>query len=64
MNNVTFIGTLFCLSLVIMSCSPEQSAEEKSGVIPEHQLEALEKAKEAEGLLQDMEQERQKQLEE
>lgn len=50
-------------SLFTLGCSPDTTTSEKAGVIPEHQLKALEQAKQTDDLLKEAEKQRQKQLE-
>lgn len=55
-----FIFVLLCLSVV--ACSSDKK-EKPTGVIPEHQLQALEKAKETEDLMKKKMEEANKQIE-
>lgn len=49
------LSAMLLAAAVITGCGSEQEAEKAEGVIPEHQLKALEKAENVENLLEDAE---------
>ncbi|MCR8922518.1 hypothetical protein NO559_07020 [Dasania sp. GY-MA-18] len=59
MNTLKY-STLFALIILIASCG---KSEEPAGVIPEHQMQALESAKNVEQVLKDAEQQNRQQIE-
>ncbi len=61
MNKTTYI-VFALLAGLLLGCSSDD--KDPPGAIPEHQLQALEKAKNTEKLLQDAEEERRKEMEE
>ena len=56
------IGAAVFLSLVACSGEKKSDASKPSGVIPQHQLDALDRAKNTEALLMDADKRRQEQL--
>ena len=46
------ISAVLAISVLLIACSDEKTSEKPNGVIPEHQLKALEKAKDVENQLQ------------
>lgn len=48
---------------LLMACSRQEDTKQPAGVIPQHQLETLEKAKQTEDLLKEKDEQRRKQLE-
>ncbi len=57
------LTSLFMVALIsLIACSADNKNTEQQGVIPQHQLQALEKAKATENLLQDADTERRQQL--
>jgi hypothetical protein len=56
--------SVFACVLLLAACGASDSGDkEKGGVIPQHQLDAMEKAKNLENVLQQSEEQRRKQLE-
>ncbi len=49
---------------LLLACGSDESAEESGGVIPQHQLDALEKAKGVEAMMQEADDQRRKEMEE